>query len=138
MGQLIEQKFGIKLQVSSVGKCLTRGSFTPQKPSKRAYEQSPAAVQAWLEGEHLDIEQRARAEGAEIHWGDETASVNTDVRGRNFAPAGKTPVAMAVGGTRQKLSMIAKVTNQGKTRLSCSTCPANAQKSTQMSGSTRT
>lgn len=42
--------------------------------------------------------------------------VNTDVRGRSFAPAGKTPVALAVGGTRQKLAMIATVTNQGKTR----------------------
>ena len=116
VGQLIEQEFGIKLQVRSIGKYLTRWGFTPQKPIKRAYEQSPAAVQAWLEGEYPGIEQRARAEGAEIHWGDETALVNTDVRGRSFAPAGKTPVTMAVGGTRQKLSMIATVTNQGKTR----------------------
>ena len=29
---------------------------------------------------------------------------------------GKTPVTFAVGGTRHKLSMIATVTNQGKTR----------------------
>lgn len=42
--------------------------------------------------------------------------MNTDVRGRCYAPAGKTPVTFAVGGTRQKLSMIATVTNQGKTR----------------------
>ena len=48
----------------------------------------------------------------EVH----TALVNTDVRGRSYAPAGKTPVAYAVGGTRQKLSMITAVTNQGKTR----------------------
>ena len=116
MMQLIEQEFDIKLPVRSVGKYLTRWGFTPQKPIKRAYEQSPAAVQAWLQGEYPAIEQRARAEGAEIHWGDETALVNTDVRGRSFAPAGKTPVAMAVGATRQKLSMIATVTNQGKTR----------------------
>lgn len=109
-------EFGIKLQVRSIGKYLTRWGFTPQKPIKRAYEQSPAAVQAWLEGEYPGIEKRARAEGAEIHWGDETALVNTDVRGRSFAPAGKTPVTMAVGATRQKLSMIATVTNQGKTR----------------------
>ena len=114
--QLIEQEFDIKLPVRSIGKYLTRWGFTPQKPIKRAYEQSPAAVQAWLQGEYPGIEQRARAEGAEIHWGDDTALVNTDVRGRSFAPAGKTPVAMAVGGTRQKLSMIATVTNQGKTR----------------------
>ncbi|MFM2398592.1 MAG: hypothetical protein RL341_749 [Pseudomonadota bacterium] len=69
-----------------------------------------------LQGEYPGIEQRARAQGAEIHWGDETALVNTDVRGRSFAPVGKTPVTLAVGGTRQKLSMIATVTNQGKTR----------------------
>ena len=42
--------------------------------------------------------------------------MNTDVRGRSFAPRGKTPVLPTVGGTRQKLSMIATVTNQGKTR----------------------
>ncbi len=51
-----------------------------------------------------------------IRWGDETALVNTDVRGRSYSPKGKTPVAMAIGGTRQKLSMIASVTNQGKGR----------------------
>ncbi len=86
VGQLIEQEFGIKLQARSVGKYLTRWGFTPQKPIKRAYEQSPAAVQAWLEGEYPGIEQRARAQGVEIHWGDETALVNTDVRGRSYAP----------------------------------------------------
>src|ERR1035437_5009754 len=116
VGQLIEQEYGFKLHVRSVGKYLTRWGFTPQKPIKRAYEQNPEAVQAWLEGEYPAIEQRARQEGAEIHWGDETALVNTDVRGRSYAPAGKTPVAKTVGGTRQKLSMIATVTNQGKAR----------------------
>jgi transposase len=116
VGQLIEQEFGLKLHVRSVGKYLGRWGLTPQKPIKRAYEQSPQAVQAWLQGEYPAIEQRARAEGAEIHWGDETALVNTDVRGRGYAPSGKTPVAMAVGSSRQKLSMIATVTNQGKTR----------------------
>jgi hypothetical protein len=83
---------------------LKRWGFTPQKPIKKAYEQYP------------EIEKRARSEDAEIHWGDETAVVNTDVRGRSYAPAGKTPVTFAVGGTRQKLSMIATVTNQGGTR----------------------
>ena len=39
---------------------------------------------------------------------------NTDVRGRSYAPIGQTQVAYAVGGNRQKLSMIATVTNQGK------------------------
>ncbi len=116
VSQLIEQEFGIKLHVRSVGKYLKRWGFTPQKPIKRAYEQNPEAVQAWLEGEYPAIAERASQEGAEIHWGDETALVNTDVRGRGFAPKGKTPVALTIGATRQKLSMIASVTNQGKTR----------------------
>lgn len=116
VGQLIEQEFDIKLQVRSIGKYLARWGFTAQKPIKRAYERSPEAVQAWLQNEYPGIEERARREGAEIHWGDETALVNADVRGRSYAPMGKTPVAMAIGGRRQKLSMIATVTNQGKTR----------------------
>ena len=69
VGQLIEQEYDIKLHVRSVGKYLKRWEFTPQKPIKRAYEQSPEAVQAWLEGEYPAIGQRAKREGAEIHWG---------------------------------------------------------------------
>ena len=42
--------------------------------------------------------------------------VNTDVRGHSYAPTGKTPATFTVGGTRQNLSMIATVTNQGKPR----------------------
>lgn len=114
--QLIERECGITLSVRGVGTYLARWGFTPQKPIKRAYEQRPEAVQTWLDETYPVIEARAKAEGAEIHWGDETALVNTDVRGRCYAPAGKTPVAFAVGGTRQKLSMIATVTNKGKTR----------------------
>ena len=71
-------------------------------------------MRQWLEHEYPAIERRAKAEGGEIHWGDETALVNTDVRGRSYAPRGKTPVTMAVGGTREKLSMISTVTNQGR------------------------
>jgi transposase len=41
VSQLIEQEFGVKLQTRSIGKYLTRWGFTPQKPIKRAYEQSP-------------------------------------------------------------------------------------------------
>jgi len=112
----IERECGVRLHLRSVGKYLARWGFTPQKPIKRAYEQSPEAVRTWLDDTYPAIAERAKSEGAEIHWGDETALVNTDVRGRSYAPQGKTPVAMAVGGTRQKLSMLASVTNQGKAR----------------------
>ena len=112
--QFIEQEYGVKLSIRAVGDYLKRWGFTPQKPIKRAYEQRPESVQQWIEQAYPAIEKRAKAEGGEIHWGDETALVNTDVRGRSYAPKGQTPVTMAVGGPRQKLSMISTVTNQGK------------------------
>ena len=73
-------------------------------------------MRQWLNEQYPEINRRAKAEGGEIHWGDETALVNTDVRGRSYAPSGQTPVTYTVGGTRQKLSMIATVTNRGKTQ----------------------
>lgn len=113
---LIQDECGIELSIRAVGNYLHRWGFTPQKPIKRAYEQSAPAVKAWLDETYPSIVKRAKAEGAEIHWGDETGVVNTDVRGRGYAPKGHTPIAMAVGGTREKLSMISTVTNQGKAR----------------------
>jgi transposase len=112
---LIERECGIRLPVRSAGEYLRRWGFTPQKPLRRAYEQSPAAVQKWLDDTYPQIKQRAKQEDAEIHWGDKTAVVNTDVCERGFAPKGQRPVVFAVGGTRQRLSMISTVTNRGKT-----------------------
>lgn len=116
VGQLILREHGVQLSVRAVGNYLKRWGFTPQKPIKKAYEQRPEAVKAWLDEQYPKIERQAKAEGGEIHWGDETALVNTDVRGRGYAPRGQTPVAFTVGGTREKLSMISTVTNQGKAR----------------------
>jgi hypothetical protein len=35
---------------------------------------------------------RAKAEGAQLQWGDETGLRSHDLRGRAYAPIGKTPV----------------------------------------------
>ena len=113
---LVQQEFGIELPIRTMGEYLKRWGFTPQKPITRAYEQRPEAVKAWLEEQYPAIAERAKSEDAEVHWGDETAVVNTDVRGRGYQPKGQTPVGYAVGGHRHKLSMISTVTNQGKTR----------------------
>ena len=112
---LIERECAIKLSARAVGNYLKRWGFTPQKPIRRAYEQRPDAVKKWLDEEYPAIARRVKSEGGEIHWGDETALVNTDVRGRGYAPKGQTPVAYAPG-SRQKLSMISTVTNKGKAR----------------------
>lgn len=89
VSQLIEQRFGIKLLVRTTGLYLARWGFTPQKPIKKAYEQSPSAVKKWLDEDYPVIAARAKAEGAEIHWGDESGLRSDDVRGRGSASRGK-------------------------------------------------
>ena len=99
-----------------MGEYLKRWGFTSQKPITRAYEQRPESVKAWPDEKTPAVAERAELEDAEIHWGDETAVVSTDVLGRGYGPKAQTPLAYAVGGTRHKLSMISTVTNQGKMR----------------------
>lgn len=102
------------MPVRTVGEYLKRWGFTPQKPIKVAYEQKPEAVKKWLAEEYPAISARAKTEKAEIHWADETAVMNTDVRGRSYSPRGTTPTTRAVWGARQRFSMISSMNNQGK------------------------
>jgi transposase len=113
VSELIAREFGVKLSVRTVGDYLKRWGYTPQKPIKRAYERNDKAIRQWKEEQYPAIAQQARAEKAEIHWLDEAAIVNTDVRGRSYAKRGKTPVVYAPG-SRAKLSMISTVTNKGE------------------------
>jgi len=115
VAQLIEQRFGIRLPVRTMGLYLARWGFTPQKPMKKAYEQSPAAVKKWLDAEYPVIAARAKSEGAAIHWGDESGLRSDDVRGRSYAPKGETPV-VRVNNKRHGLSVISTVTNKGQMR----------------------
>jgi transposase len=111
--ELIRNRYGIKLAVRTMGLYLERWGFTPQKPMRRAYEQSPAAVKKWLDEEYPVITACAKVEGAEIHCGDETGLRSDDFRGRSYAPQGQTPV-VRVKNKRHGLSIISKVTNKGQ------------------------
>ena len=115
VARLIYERLDIWLSVRTVGLYLRRWGFTPQKPMKKAYEQSPAAVKKWLQQEYPVIAANAKAEGAEVHWGDETGLRSDDVRGRSYAPQGHTPV-VHVNHKRQGLSVISTVTNRGTMR----------------------
>ena len=115
VAQLIAERFGRTVPIRSVGEYLKRWGFTPQKPVKKAYEQRPVEVKRWLDETYPAIAQRAKAEKAEIHWGDETGLRSDDVRGRGYAPKGQTPV-IRVNHRREGLSIMSTVTNQGKVR----------------------
>lgn len=114
--ELIQIRFGRLMPIRTVGEYLKRWGFTPQKPLKRAYEQRPAAVQTWLEETYPAIAQRAKQEGAEIHWGDETGVRSDCQHGRGYSPKGKTPV-IRLSAKRASINMISSITNQGKVRF---------------------
>jgi len=115
VSELIADRFGIRIPVRTMGTYLKRWGFTPQKPIRRAYEQSPTAVKQWMDTTYPGIAVRAKKEGGEIHWGDETGLRGDDVRGRSFAPKGETPV-IRVSSKRAGLSIISTVTNKGQMR----------------------
>lgn len=112
---VIWQRCGIALAVRTVGKYLARWGFTAQKPLRRAYEQNPAAVRHWLRREYPAIVAAARQARGTIFWGDETGLRAADVRGRGYAPRGRTPV-IRVCHRRAGLSLIAAVSNRGALR----------------------
>ena len=114
--ELIEDKTGVKLAIRTVGNYLANWGFTPQKPLKKAYEQSPAKVQKWLEEEYPVIKARAKQEDAEIYWGDETGMRSDCQHGRGYAPKGKTPI-IHLSAKRTSTNMISAITNQGKVRF---------------------
>jgi transposase len=114
--ELIARRSGIDLALASVGRYLRRWGFTPQKPLRRALERNEAAIRRSLEESYPQIRARARAEGAKIHWGDESGVSNQAALGRSFAPKGSTPV-IAAPGRRATTSMISSVTNRGRRRF---------------------
>jgi transposase len=48
VAEMIEDKFGVKLGLTAVGKLLASLEITPQKPLRRAYERDPQAVDEWV------------------------------------------------------------------------------------------
>jgi transposase len=114
--ELIERRFGVSISVWTAGRWLRKWGFTPQKPVRRAFEQNPEAVGTWLEETYPGVRDRARQQGAEIHWGDEMGMRSDHQTGRTWGLKGKTPV---VAGTGQRFgcNLISSVTNRGTLRF---------------------
>ena len=113
--ELVARRCGVELAVRTAGKYLARWGFTAQKPLRRAHEQDPAAVRRWLRRDYPAIVARAKRARGIIFWGDETGLRSDDVRGRSYAPRGRTPL-VRVCHKRAGLSLISAVANRGELR----------------------
>src|SRR3954452_9021485 len=85
-------------------------------PAASATEQRDEAVRAWLESTYPAIARKAKAQGCDIQWTDETGLSSRANYGRSFAPRGQTPVIRRPG-RRFSQSMISSLTNRGKLRF---------------------
>lgn len=115
VAELIEQRYGLKLPVRTMAEYLKRWGFTPQKPLRKAHEQQPKAVQEWLTTSYPAIAASAKAEGAQIYWGDQTGVNNQSNTPRSYAPRGQTPTVKQQA-KRFGFSVMSAVTNRDSAR----------------------
>ena len=67
----------------------------------------------WLDEEYPAIERQARAEKAEIHWGDQMGLRSDHQTGTSYGRRGQTPVIPGTG-QRFRCNMMSTITNRGK------------------------
>lgn len=111
--ELIHQKYGIDMPIRTVGEYLKRWGLTVQRPAKQEMNQKPEQVDAWLNEQYPAIHAEAKAENAEIFWGDETAVQNVANYARGYAPKGQTPV-VKIQAKKMHINMISAISNRGK------------------------
>ena len=109
---LIQEKMGVELGLTSVGKLLASLDITPQKPLRRAYERNPAAVELWQRESYPKLRKRAKRLGALIFFLDEAGFQSAPPLGRTYGLKGHTPI-VASSGQRQSINVISAVNASG-------------------------
>lgn len=110
---LIEEKMGIQLGITAVGRLLASLEITPQKPLRRAYERDPQAVEQWQKQTYPKLRRRAKRAGAMIFFLDEAGFQSDPPLGRTYGLKGKTPV-VTTSGQRQSINVISAVNARGE------------------------
>ena len=111
--QLIQDKLGVAMCVTAVGKLLASLEITPQKPLRRAYERDPLAIQEWLDVRYPKLKRRAKRFGAKIFFLDEAGFQSDPPLARTYGLKGETPVVVT-SGQRQSLNVISAVNARGE------------------------
>lgn len=111
---LIERETGSRLEISTVGRYLRSWGFSLKRPIKRALEQDPVVVQAWLDDVYPALVAKAKREGALILWADESGIRMHELAPKaGYAPVGQRAVAR-IAGRRAGANMISAIANSGQ------------------------
>lgn len=110
--ELIEKQFGVRSGLTAVGELLARLGLTPQTPLQRAYQRDPQAIEKWQRVTYPAIARRAKADGAEVFFWDESGCRADTLHGKTWGVRGQTPVVVRPG-QHQSVSAASAVTAQG-------------------------
>ena len=84
VAELIDQKFGVQIGLTAVGRLLAQLNMTPQKPLRRAYERDPQQVDRRVQETYPKLRRRARHHGAKIFFLDEAGFSSEPNLGRTY------------------------------------------------------
>lgn len=113
VAELIQKEYGIAMPVRTVGEYLKRWGFTPKRPQRHARQQDPEEVRAWMETIYPAIQARARWEGADLLWCDETGiDINTHI-GTGYAPQGE-PAILEVSSAPCRINVVSAISASGE------------------------
>jgi len=112
----VKDEHGKKISARSMSNYLKRWGLTCQRPTKRACGQDILRIEKFMYDEYPEIAKRAKAEGADIFWGDETGVSNRENYERGFAEKGNPPV-LPVETKKERVNMISAINNQGHVRF---------------------
>ena len=113
---LIRKEYGIDMPVRTVGEYLRRWGYTTKRPRRHARDQDPEEVDRWLDETYPDLARKARDEGAEILWCDETGVAADEYPGYGYAREGRR-ATLEVPRPHIRINMISAISNEGSVRF---------------------
>jgi len=116
ISQYISGTYHKRVSVRCLSNYMKLWGLTCQRPTKRAFGQDISRIEKFKNEEYPAIAKRAKAENAEIYWGDETGVSNQENFERGFSQKGQPPV-LPVETKRERVNMISAITNQGHVRF---------------------
>lgn len=116
--ELIKQKYGIEIPLTTITDYLKRWGLTCQRPAKQATKQNLEAVKQFQEVTFPQIVAKAKKEHGIILFGDETGICNQENYQRGFSPAGVAPV-VKLPVKKERINMISAISRQGHCEFMC-------------------
>jgi len=115
LAEVLAERFGVEVGGAAINAHLHRLGLSAQKPTYRATEQDPDAVDHFVNEAFPKLQRFAKAIGADIAFEDEAGVDLREHSGTTWGARGDSP-SVAVTGRRGHLNILSTVSAQGELR----------------------